>query len=117
RNNAASPDQRYDTLVQFAGKSWDLAVPNGTYAVHVVAGDPSYNDSVYKIDAEGVRIVDGTPTVANRWIEGTSLVTVADGKLSIISASGSANNKICFIEVTAANPDTPILTVTSPATN
>jgi len=117
RNLALSPDQRYDTLVQFNGKTWDLAVPNGTYAVHIVAGDPGYYDSVYKIDAEGVRVIDGTPTTGNRWIEGTALVTVSDGKLTLTSPAGAVNNKIDFIEVSAAAPGTPIVTVTAPATN
>ncbi len=117
RNLALSPDQRYDTLVQFNGKTWDLAVPNGTYAVHIVSGDPGYFDSVYRIDAEGVRVIDGTPNTGNRWVEGTALVTVSDGKLTLTSPAGALNNKINFIEVTTAAPGTPIITVSAPATN
>ena len=117
RNSPLSPDQRYDTLVQFNGKSWELAVPAGTYAVHVVAGDAAYLDSIYKIDAEGMRVVDGTPTSANHWVEGTALIAVSDGKLTIGIGSGASNDKICFIEVTAASPNTPILSVTAPTTN
>ena len=56
RNSASSPDQRYDTLVQFNGKTWELAVPDGIYLVHMVAGDPSYYDSNYMINAEGVAV-------------------------------------------------------------
>src|SRR3954468_22802021 len=44
RNNSASPDQRYDTLIHtqmYGNRTWELSVPNGTYAVHLVAGDPS----------------------------------------------------------------------------
>ena len=51
-----------DTLNHFGGKTWELAIPNGTYSVHLVAGDAGFYDSVYKIDAEGMRVVDGTPT-------------------------------------------------------
>src|SRR3954471_20212373 len=32
-NNPASPDQRYDTLIHMADRTWSLAVPNGTYTV------------------------------------------------------------------------------------
>src|SRR5688572_19275968 len=53
RNDARSPDQRYDTLNHFrAGYAWNLAVPNGTYSVKLVAGDPSNIDSVYKFNVE-----------------------------------------------------------------
>ena len=43
RNSSRSPDQRYDTLnhMQRNGSfSWSLGVPNGSYRVRVVAGDP-----------------------------------------------------------------------------
>ena len=113
-------DQRYDTLVHFAGKTWELAVPNGTYSVHIAAGDPSYFDSVFKINAEGVRVVDGTPTTSSRFVEGTKSVTVIDGRLTLTSPAGSSNNKINFIEVSqtgVAAPTLPSVTVSAPTTN
>src|SRR3954463_6895770 len=82
RDRNVRTDQRYDTFIhtQLGGnKTWELAVANGEYEVHLVAGDASYNDSVYKFDAEGVRVVDGTPTSGNRFIEGTKIVNVLDG--------------------------------------
>ena len=42
--------------------------------------------------------VSGTPTTTTRWIEGTSTVTVTDGRLTIRSGAGAINNKICFVE-------------------
>ena len=46
RNAPNSPDQRYDTLIHLQrpvspNSVWSLAVPNGTYRVRVVAGDPT----------------------------------------------------------------------------
>ncbi len=119
RNSANSLDQRYDTLIhtQSGGTfTWEIAVPNGTYSVHIVAGDPNYYNSVYKINAEGVLVVNGTPTSATRWIEGTALVTVADGKLTVSNATGSSNNKIDFIEITSGSGSTPTNTYTATAT-
>ncbi|MBI3972277.1 MAG: hypothetical protein HY332_13410, partial [Chloroflexi bacterium] len=104
RNSTRSPDQRYDTLnhMQLGGTfAWEVAVPNGTYRVRVVAGDPSHIDSVYRLSVEGVLAVDGTPTSANRWLEGTVSVTVGDGRLTVSNAPGSKNNKICFVEITS----------------
>src|SRR5688500_4845448 len=100
RNNTLSADQRYDTLNHMSStQTWQLAVPSGTYAVKLFAGDPSNFDSYYRIDAEGQRIVDFQPTTSTRWAHGLVTVNVTDGNLTISSASGSANNKVCFIEV------------------
>ncbi|MEY9910207.1 putative HAF family extracellular repeat protein [Catenulispora sp. MAP12-49] len=106
RDSATSPDQRYDTLIHMertgSATVWELAVPNGRYTVHVVSGDPDNIDSVYKISVEGVLTVSGTPTAANHWIEGTSLVTVSDGRLTITNAAGSSNDKLDYVDVIAS---------------
>ncbi len=104
RNAGNSPDQRYDTLLHLQKPTnpnafWEIAVANGTYLVHVVAGDPSNIDSVYKLDVEGVRAIDATPTSAVRWFDNVVQVTVTDGRLTLSNASGSSNNKIDFIEL------------------
>jgi glucose/arabinose dehydrogenase len=105
RNASGSPDQAYDTLTHMQAPAnptavWEIGLPNGTYIVRLVAGDPSYFDSVYRIAAEGVLVVNGPPTSSARWIEGTATITVSDGRLTLTSASGSSNNKICFVEIT-----------------
>lgn len=105
RNAANSPDQRYDTLayMQRPGNpnaSWELAVPNGTYSVRIVVGDPVYFGSSFAVSAEGVLAVSGTTTSATRWLDGTATATVTDGRLTIQNAAGASSNKICFIEVT-----------------
>jgi hypothetical protein len=88
-------------MQHFGVRTWDLAVPNGTYSVHLASGDAKYIDSVYKVNVEGILAINGTPTTGNRWFENTVVVTVTDGKLSITNAAGSSNNKINFVEVTA----------------
>ena len=75
RNAANSADQRYDTLTHLQKPAnpdavWEIAVPNGTYAVRVVSGDASNFDSVFRTTVEGVLTVTGTPTTSTRWIEG-----------------------------------------------
>jgi glucose/arabinose dehydrogenase len=105
RNAANSPDQRYDTLTHFQKTAnpdavWEIAVPNGNYTVRIVSGDALNFDSVFRATVEGVLTVSGTPTTSARWIEGTSTVTVTDGRLTIRSGSGASNNKICFVDIT-----------------
>ena len=58
----------------------------------VVTGDASNYDSVFRIAAEGVLVVNGAPTTS-RWIEGTATVTVADGRLTLTSAAGRATTR------------------------
>lgn len=105
RNSPASPDQRYDTLAYMQRPAnpdavWEIAVPNGSYSVRLVAGDASYFDINYKVAVEGVLTVNGTSNSAARWVEGRSTVTVSDGRLTIRSAAGATANKICFVEIT-----------------
>jgi len=82
RNSALSPDQRYDTLVYMQKPAhpnavFEIAVPNGTYRVHL----------------------GGTPTSAARWVEGTAVVTVADGRLTVSNGAGASNNKVNFVDI------------------
>ena len=106
RNAQNAPDQRYDTLTHLQWPSnsrnavWEIAVPSGTYVVRIVAGDPLYYDSVYRIAAEGISAVNGTPSSTVRWVEGTATVPVSDGRLTVGSGTGASNNKICFVEIT-----------------
>jgi hypothetical protein len=37
-------------------------LPNGTYRVHLVSGDPSQVNGVFRVNMEGVLVVSGTPT-------------------------------------------------------
>jgi len=107
RNSGLSQDQRYDTLNHMQKPDnpnayWEIAVPNGYYQVRVVAGDPGYIDSVYKIAVEGTIVIDAVPSIENRWFDESVVVEVADGALTISNAAGSANNKINFV---AIDPD------------
>jgi glucose/arabinose dehydrogenase len=107
RNSRRSPDQRYDTLAamqQGANPNavWEIAVPDGTYTVHVVAGDPNSHKGTYRITVENALAVSGTPTGAVRWFEGTQTVTVADGRLTVANGAGASNNTLCFLEVSTA---------------
>jgi uncharacterized repeat protein (TIGR03806 family) len=108
RGNPGSPDLRYDTFNHMQKPSnpnavWEIAVPNGNYEVRIVSGDPDNIDSVFKINVEGVLIVNGIPSASPflaHWVDsGYRDVTVADGRLTVSNAPGSSNNKICFIEI------------------
>ena len=105
RNSTLSPDQRYDTLIHMQRPEnpnavWEISVPRGNYAVKVVSGDPDHFDSVFRVRAEGVMAVSGTPTDGARWVEGNVTVAVNDGRLTVSNGAGAVNNKLCFVEIT-----------------
>jgi hypothetical protein len=101
RGDATSPDLRYDSLIHMGAFNWEIAVPNGTYTVHVVVGDPSYSDVVSKLTVEGSLTVDGSTSESAHWLQGSITVSVNDGKLTIGNLAGSYN-KICFIDISSA---------------
>ena len=111
RNSAASPDFRYDSLALMqaggANRKWEIAVPNGLYYVRLVAGDPNFTDSKYKMNLEGQLALSGTPSGDTRWFRSTSVVNVTDGRLTLSNANGSQNNKIDWIDIKAAPLGTP----------
>jgi hypothetical protein len=104
RESELSPDQRYDTLTHLQKPAnpnavWELALPNGWYRVHVVAGDAGFLDGRMHTLVEGVNAVNAMPSTQSRWIEGFVVVQVLDGRLTVTSGPQAANNKLNFIDV------------------
>ena len=109
RNLRRSPDERFDTLIHMQrpvnrNARWEIALPNGTYNVRIVAGDPRFFDGNYRIRTEGILAVNARPTSRRRWIDRTVQVTVTDGRLTISNAVGARNNKLAFVEITQIPP-------------
>jgi len=102
---AKGPDARYmgvafmDHPDMAQSAVWEIAVPNGKYKVHLVAGDASYDDSIYSVNLEGVLTADGIPDGTKRWIEGSQIVTVTDGRLTVSNGNKGINNKLSFLEI------------------
>jgi uncharacterized delta-60 repeat protein len=114
RDAANSPNFLYDTFNHMqrngANRKWEFAVPNGTYTIHLVMGDPTSTDGIYKVNVEKVLALSGRQTSQAHWIESTLAVEVTDGRLTISNAAGAANNKICYVEISngAPKPLTPV---------
>jgi len=106
RNHVDSPDQQHDThlLLGTSAAQWNLMVPNGSYQVRVVMGDPydPYMPDTYRLTIEGVGAIDGTATTAVNWLDNTVVVSVNDGQLTLATAGGvDLTNKLCFVEIIA----------------
>ena len=113
RQNDTSPDPRHDTLNHLqkdAGDMvWELAIPNGRYAVRIVAGDATAVDSVFQFSVEDVLTTTYTPSAAAVWGTFEVEARVADGLLTIRSGPAAANNKICFVTVQSLSDVAPTI--------
>jgi uncharacterized lipoprotein YddW (UPF0748 family) len=116
RNSPRAFDQRYDTFIHLQKETnpnavWELSLPNGTYEVYLVAGDPDFFDGEFRLTVEGVLAVSGAPSEARPFVEGLVSVAVTDGRLTVTNGAGAINNKLAFLEV--YNPaGVPVPTVT-----
>jgi RHS repeat-associated protein len=105
-------DKRLDTFMHMqhvdlgSASSWETNVPNGTYDVTVGVGDPNFTDSHHVVRAEGITVVDLTPTANEKHKVGTSQVTVVDGRLTLDSAGGT-NTKIDYVDIVGVSAPTP----------
>lgn len=101
RNNTASPDQAYDTMIHVKPEAvWKLAVANGTYKVTICMGDPSYPGGTPDVQAEGSTIISGQAlSTYNQWIEESANIQVTDGGLTITFAGSTDPARICWIKV------------------
>jgi hypothetical protein len=98
-----NPDPRYDRLIAMevpgGGQVWEIALPNGTYDVHLVSGDPSFVNSIYEVAINSVLATRGGVNSAQPYQEAWRRIEVTDGLLVLSNAAGSRNNKINFIEI------------------
>jgi hypothetical protein len=105
--------------MQYMGaKMWEIALPAGSYNVHIVAGDPTVSSDVYNILAEGQTVLDGRPTAGSYFVEGTVTVSVIDGRLTLSNGTHATNNKICYVDIQGTTAVTPVinsLTITPPS--
>ena len=87
RKTATAPDLRYATLQIMKGtnmipRKWEIAVPNGSYQVHIVGGDPgpaAVSPMIEQFTVEGTVTPAVPVNSAAPWAEFTNVVQVADG--------------------------------------
>lgn len=94
-------EQRRDTLLHMqAGEpgSWEIAVPDGRYAVDVSVGDAAPT-GVHAINVEGVPVISGFDGTTELFEENGTTVDVDDGVLTV-DCVGGENTKINYVHVT-----------------
>ncbi len=87
--------------------AWQLGVANGWYEVTVAVGDTAGpNDSVNRLQVEGVLAADFVPTDAAKTTLSTVQVQVTDGFLTLTQVGGT-QTEIQYLEVRALPDLTP----------
>jgi hypothetical protein len=119
RGTSSTRERSTSTLIHFSSsrfraRTWEIAVPNGTYSVQISAGDPSFFDSRFAINVEGSLLINHQATSNARFATGSANVTVRDGRLTISSANGAINNKINSIQIKSANTTTAGIRLSAP---
>ena len=117
RTNApAAPDTRYATLQIMQGavgnRQWEIALPAGSYRVHVVGGDPgpgAASPMVEQFSIEGNLTEVQPVSAAAPYAEFTNIVQVTDGRLTITNGPSATNNTIDYVDLQALA--TPPLTL------
>jgi len=109
RGAANSPDLLHDSFIaqrlpNGTGANWRIAVPNGTYLVHILEGDPGDFNSYYGLAVNGVIVTQAVPNALNLWADGTRLVTITNGLLTVTAGGLANNNKYDAIDILPAPP-------------
>jgi hypothetical protein len=108
KHSPLAADARYDSFAALKpGAAWEIAAPNGTYSVHLVAGDAKAKKATYAIDVEGVPAVRGSANAQQRWVETNVDVTVNDGRLTVSSPPGAKKNRLNFLDITPIDTESP----------
>lgn len=103
-DEAQDVDERYDTFARVdGGDEWSIAVPNGTYAVGLVGGDPSFTGSLGAVlsawDVNGKRVVQAQPTSDYPFAEAVIIAEVTDGRIRVSVGSESRGSALSWLRV------------------
>lgn len=117
RQRNVNPDPRLDTLIQLETDAfWEIALPNGAYAVTASIGDPAFG-SAHVLTIEDTSFWVYTPLLAGETAQKTEIVFVNDGRLTV--DAGTNDNKrtrLNTLEIISADAYTPIPPTPTPFT-
>jgi hypothetical protein len=89
-------------LLPASSTSWEIAVPNGSYDVTILAAGYQCQGTLQQIAAEGVLVVNGTAGWDyDTYVGGTQTVSVSDGRLTVSNGPSASLNCIDSIQIRA----------------
>jgi N-acetylneuraminic acid mutarotase len=105
-------DNRYDTFAQVTpGDEWSIEVPNGTYAVALVMGDPDRTDPEgdgvrHRFSVNGIDTAFAVPIASYPWGEAVAFTTVNDGRVRVRAAGDAVGATLLHLRVAQVDPFT-----------
>lgn len=100
---AGGPDLPHNTFLSMggagSGAQWEIQVPDATYEVRVVAGDPASPNGTQHVMVEGLTLINGTTNAQTPFLDATATRRVTDGRLTVSLGVSAVNTKICFIQI------------------
>lgn len=97
RDRSSLTDGVASSVIVMRQSTWEVAVPNGVYAVSVVTGDVARPQGINSLSIEGQYVPDTDPLAANVTLE--AIVSVSDGRLSITAADDAQGPTICAVSL------------------
>ncbi|MEM7809078.1 MAG: hypothetical protein AAF561_13295, partial [Planctomycetota bacterium] len=103
-------DERYDTIaLPQNGDEWRIEVPNGTYAVGIVVGDPDVTDPEplsprHRISVNGEPTVFAIPLASEPFGEGVGFTRVTDGLIRVQVGNTSIDPALLYLRIAEVEP-------------
>ena len=106
----ARVDQTIDTFVQTSNTAqvtWNCAVPNGTYYISMVIGDPKKSQGPHTLNVEGNNLVTGIKSGKGQYLTLLEYpVDVKDNTLSITLGGGGKGTTLLNFAIINSSPST-----------
>lgn len=100
RDSRRSPDQQSDTGVEAGlANRFEVAVPDGWYAVTICVGDASLPRGVLCPEVEGVLAMTLAVDAGHRWGTATVDVEVRDGRLTLGCGAGATASRWSWLRM------------------
>ena len=96
------------------GSLWEIAIPDGTYQVDVLAGDPKSSAGRNTLEVNGAVVINAKVTRTAKWAEASSQFTVSDGAPLAITVPRGLTAKIDSIVITQIVTTPPVVNPVTP---
>jgi hypothetical protein len=87
-------------MITGSSTTWEIAVPNGSYDISILAAGYQCQGTLQQIAAEGTLVVNATPGWDyDTWVGGSATIAVTDGRLTLSNGPSTILNCIDSIVI------------------
>jgi pectate lyase len=89
-------------MITGSSTKWEIALPNGSYDISILAAGYQCQGTLQNIAAEGTLVVNATPGWDyDTWVGGSATIAVTDGRLTLSNGPSTILNCIDSIVISA----------------